>query len=64
MKLALFWGTQHAKMAVENSYMREKTTVNLQQNIFEKALLKNCSPHLYASLGTFCVQIGHFFEVQ
>ena len=40
MKLALFWGTQHAKMAVENSYMREKTTVNLQQNIFEKALVE------------------------
>ena len=36
----------------------------VQQNIFEKTPIKVCSSHLYASFGTFCVQIGHLFEVQ
>ena len=34
------------------------------QDIFEKTLLEVCSPHLYASFGTFCVQIGQSFEAQ
>ena len=29
-------------------------TVHVQQNIFEKILIEACSPHLYASFGTFC----------
>ena len=31
---------------------------------FEKTLIEICSPHLYASFGTFCVQIGQLFEPQ
>ena len=37
-------------------------TIYVQQNIFDKSLLKLCSIHLYASFGTFCVQIGQSFE--
>ena len=36
----------------------------VQQNIFEKPLLEVCSSHLYASFGTFCVQIAQLFEAQ
>ena len=39
-------------------------TVHVQQNIFEKAVIEVCSPHLYASFGTFCVQVGQLFEAQ
>ena len=39
-------------------------TVHVQQNIFEKTLIKIGSSHLYASFGTFCVQIGQFLESQ
>ena len=38
--------------------------VHLQQNVFEIVLIEVCSSHLYASFGTFCVQIGQFFEAQ
>ena len=38
--------------------------VHVQQNIFGKILLEVGSWHLYASFGTFCVQIGQFFEAQ
>ena len=34
------------------------------KNIFDKNHVGFCSPHLYASFGTFCVQIGTYFEVQ
>ena len=33
----------------------------MQQNIFGKISIEVCSPHLYASFGTFCVQIGQLF---
>ena len=39
-------------------------TAHVQQNIFGKTLTEVCSLHLYASFGTFCVQIGQFFEAQ
>ena len=39
-------------------------TVHVQQNIFEKALIEAGSPHLYASFGTFCAQIGKLFPAQ
>ena len=39
-------------------------TVHVQQNIFEKALIEVCSPHLYASFGTFCAQIGSDMNFQ
>ena len=39
-------------------------TVHVQQNFFEKNLLEVGSSHLYASLGTFYVQIGLLFEAQ
>ena len=29
---------------------------------FEKNVIEGCSPHLYASFGTFCVQIGQSFR--
>ena len=39
-------------------------TDHIQLNIFEKTLIEIGSSHLYASFGTFCVQIGQFFEAQ
>ena len=39
-------------------------TVHVKQNIFEKNVIKVGSSHLYASFGTFCVQIGQFLEAQ
>ena len=39
-------------------------TVHVQQNIFGKTLIEVCSPHLYASYGTFCVQIGQLVTAQ
>ena len=36
----------------------------LQENIFEKTLTEVNISYLYASFGTFCVQIGQFFEAQ
>ena len=37
---------------------------HVQQNIFGKTLIELCIPHLYASFGTLCVQIGQLFEAQ
>ena len=39
-------------------------TAHLQQDIFEKILIEVGSLHLYASFGTFCVQIGQLFAPQ
>ena len=39
-------------------------TVRIQQNIFEQTLIEVGNLHLYASFGTFCVQIGQLFESQ
>ena len=39
-------------------------TIHVQQNIFEKILIEDGTSHLYASFGTFCVQIGQFLEAQ
>ena len=39
-------------------------TVYVQQNIFEKTLIKIGSSHLYASFGEFCVQIGRLVGSQ
>ena len=39
-------------------------TAHVQQNIFGKILIGDCSPHLYASFGTFCVQIDQLFPSQ
>ena len=39
-------------------------TVHVQQNICEKTLIEVGRAHLYASFGTFCVQIGQLFESQ
>ena len=39
-------------------------TVHVQENIFEKTLIEACSPHFYASFGTFYSQIGQLFEAQ
>ena len=36
-------------------------TAHVQQNILGKTLIEVCSLHLYASFGTFCVQIGQLF---
>ena len=35
-------------------------TVHVQQNIFEEAVIKNCSPHIYASFGTFESKLGNY----
>ena len=39
-------------------------TIPAQQNIFEKTLIEVGCPHLYASFGTFCAQIGQLFKAQ
>ena len=39
-------------------------TVRVQYNIFEQTLTEVDSLYLYASFGTFCVQIGQLFESQ
>ena len=39
-------------------------TAHVQQIFFGKTLIKNCSLHLYASFGTFRVQIGQLLEPQ
>ena len=39
-------------------------TVHAQENIFEKTPIEVGRTHLYASVGTFCVQIGQLFEAQ
>ena len=39
-------------------------TVHVQQSIFEKTLIQVGSSYLYASFGTFYVQIGQLFEAQ
>ena len=39
-------------------------TVHLQKNIFGKTIIEICSPHFYASFGTFHVQIGQLFTTQ
>ena len=39
-------------------------TFHAKLNIFEKTQIKNCSLHLYASFGTFCVQIGQLLAPQ
>ena len=41
---------------------REKTFVS--NKMFWKNLIEGCSSHLYASFGTFCVQIGQLFVAQ
>ena len=38
--------------------------IHIQQNIFENTLLEVCSSHLYASFGTFSVQIGQLLAPQ
>ena len=37
-------------------------TAHVQQNIFVKTLIEVCSPHLYASFGTFYAIIGQLLE--
>ena len=39
-------------------------TAYVKQNIFENALIEACSPNIYASFGTFCVEIGQLCETQ
>ena len=43
-----------------DSYLK----VSVLKIIFEKTLIEVGSPHLYASFGTFCVQIGQLFAAQ
>ena len=60
LQIHLFWvkynNVQNKPSGVKHTYV--------QQNIFENTLIKVCCAHLYASFGTFCVQIGQLFEVQ
>ena len=34
-----------------------------KKHFFEKTLIEFCSPHLYASIGTFFVKIDQLFEI-
>ena len=40
--------------------------IHVQQNIFEETLIEvgSSRTHLYASFGTFCLEIGQLFEAQ
>ena len=49
-------------MYVVNEFLTADRSCTVQQNIFEKTLIEVDSSHLYASFGTFCVQIDHIFE--
>ena len=42
--------------------MNEFLTAHVLQINFEKTLMEVDSPYLYASYGTFCIQIGQSFE--
>ena len=42
----------------------QQPTAHLQQDTFGKTLIELGSLHLYASFGTFCVQIGQLFAPQ
>ena len=35
-----------------------------KKNIFDKTLTEVCNPYLYASFGTFYVQVGQIFAAQ
>ena len=41
-----------------------RSTIYVQQNIFESTLIEVCSLHPHAFFGTFCAQIGQLFETQ
>ena len=47
---------------VMNEFSTADCSCTIQQNIFGITLTEVCSPHLYVSFGTFCVQIGQLFE--
>ena len=37
---------------------------SMYDKIFLKINLEACSPHIHASFGTFCIQIGQLFAAQ
>ena len=39
-------------------------TIHVKQYIFEKTVIEVGSSQLYASFGTFCVQVGQSFEAE
>ena len=39
-------------------------TAHVHKNIFGKKPIEVCSPHIYASFGTFYAKIGQLFEAQ
>ena len=39
-------------------------TVHVQKTFLKKTLIEVCSPHLYASFETFCIQIGQLVATQ
>ena len=66
----MIWSTDSTKINRPGHSIRMywtnlwQPTVHVQQNVFEKTQIEGCSPHLYASFGTFCVQIGQLFAAQ
>ena len=47
-----------------HTYVLKSFSTATVHNIFGKTLTEVCSPHLYTSFGTFCVQIGQYFAAQ
>ena len=45
-------------------FNQNKPTDHVQQNSFEKTLVEVCSPNIYASFDTFCVQIDQLLAAQ
>ena len=63
---AKYTAPQKHESTLLHTYLQNEflTADHVQQNVFEKTLIKAGSSHLYASVGTFCVQIGKSFESQ
>ena len=62
-----YTASQKHESTVLHKYILNKfltATIDVQQNIFEKNHVEVGSSHLYTSFGTFCVEIGQFFEGQ
>ena len=45
-------------------FLQPPVRVHVQQDIFEKTVIEVQSSHLYASFGSFYVQISQLFEAQ
>ena len=64
LKLKTLNQNKPSRACTERIFDIRLLSAHVQQNIFGKTLIKVCSSHIYASFGTFCVQIGQLFAPQ